>query len=64
MEDPPSDVDDDFDTADFDSAAGLAAREAEYEHLHGVAVAAGVPARRSSRAGLLALRRPAGHRSG
>ena len=44
-EDPPSDVDDDFDTDE-----GLVARDAEYERVAAAAAAAGVPARRTSRA--------------
>ena len=47
---PSSDVDDDFaDAADYDTEAGLAAREAEHERAAQAAQAAGVPARRSSR---------------
>jgi hypothetical protein len=46
-EDPSSDVDDDFDSDDYDSAAWLAAREAEYERLYSAVVEAGAPARRS-----------------
>ena len=49
-EDPSSDVDDDFPTDDFDTPAGLAAREAEHERAAAAAVEAGVPARRSGRA--------------
>ena len=45
-QDPSSDVDDDFDTDE-----GLAQRDAEYERAAAAATAAGVPARRSSRAG-------------
>ena len=48
-EEPTSDADDDFDTNDFDSAEGLAAREAEHERAAAGATAAGVPARRSGR---------------
>ena len=44
-----SDVDDDFDTDE-----GLAAREAEYERSAAAIAAAGVPPRRSGRAGLAA----------
>ena len=49
-EEPTSDADDDFDTNDFDTAEGLAAREAEHERAAAGATAAGVPARRSGRA--------------
>ena len=49
-EDPSSDVDDDFDTTDFDTPAGLRAREAEHERAATAAAEAGVPARRSGRA--------------
>ena len=51
-EDPSSDVDDDFPTDDFDTPAGLAAREVEHERAApaAAAVEAGVPARRSGRA--------------
>ena len=48
-EDPTSDVDDDFDTDE-----GLAARNAEYARVADAAAAAGVPPRRSPRAGLAA----------
>ena len=48
-EDPSSDVDDDFDTDE-----GLAQRDAEYERMAAIGAAAGVPARRSSRAGAAA----------
>ena len=44
---PSLDVDDDFPTDDFDTPAGLAAREAEHERAAAAAVEAGVPARRS-----------------
>ena len=49
-EEPSSDVEDDFD----DTADGLAAREAEYERMAAAAGAAGVPLRRTSRAGAAA----------
>ena len=39
---------------DFDTDEGLAARDAEYERAAATAIAAGVPARRSGRAGVAA----------
>ena len=39
---------------DFDTDDGLAAREAEYERMAATAVTAGVPTRRSGRAGAAA----------
>ena len=48
-QEPDSDVDDDFDTDE-----GLAARDAEYEAMATAAAGAGVPPRRSGRAGVAA----------
>ena len=48
-EEPSSDVEDDFETDE-----GLAARDAEYERVATAAANAGVPARRSGRAGAAA----------